>query len=75
MKFSNPFLLDDLITRKEIAVIPLLLSQCLEWDPFCVERAAELNRQGFFRWLLGTKLAWLPGWRTSPPQRPATSTS
>ncbi len=60
LNFHNPYLLDDIITRNEIASIPAVMERGVEWDPFCVERAAELNHQGFFRWLLGTNLAWLP---------------
>lgn len=61
IEFKRPFPLDDLIARNEIDVIPLLLSRgLLEWDPFCVERAAEVNSYRFFQWLLATELAWLP---------------
>ncbi len=59
-QFQNPRLLDDLITRNQIAIIPALLSRGLEWDHFCVERAAEVNSYAFFEWLIGTDLAWLP---------------
>lgn len=61
IEFQRPFPLDDLITRNEIDVIPLLLSRgLLEWDPFCVERAAEVNSYKFFEWLIATELPWLP---------------
>lgn len=60
IRFSSPCLLEDLVSRNEIDTIPLLLSRGLEWDPFCVVRAAELNSHRFFRWLNGTDLAWLP---------------
>ena len=61
IEFQRPYPLDDLITRNEIDVIPLLLSRgLLEWDPFCVERAAEVNSYRFFEWLIATDLAWLP---------------
>lgn len=53
-------LLDDLIVRDNIQIIPLLLSRGLEWDPFCVESAAEVGSYRFFDWLFGTELAWLP---------------
>lgn len=59
-KFDNSNLLDDLIGRDNIQIIPLLLSRGLEWDPFCVERAAQLQHYKFFDWLFNTTLAWLP---------------
>lgn len=58
--FDNPNLLDDLIARDNVQIIPLLLSRGLEWDPFCVERAAQLQHFSFFDWLFNTTLAWLP---------------
>lgn len=58
--FNSPYLLDDLISRNQIDIIPLVLSRGLEWDHFCVERAAEIGSYNFFAWLKTTELAWLP---------------
>lgn len=60
LKLNDPGLLDNLISRNEISSIPLLLSRGLEWDHFCVERAAEVNNKHFFDWLITTELVWLP---------------
>ena len=60
LKFTSPFLLDDLISRDEIDIIPLVLKRGYEWDHFCVERAAETNNYKFFKWLRTTELPWLP---------------
>ena len=51
IEFKSLGLLDDLISRDEIDVIPLLLARGYEWDHFCVQRAAETNNYDFFRWL------------------------
>lgn len=40
-----------LICWNEIQVIPLLLSRGVEWNHFCVQRAAEVKSFKFFRWL------------------------
>ncbi|CAM9963038.1 unnamed protein product [Ectocarpus sp. 12 AP-2014] len=60
IQLKSPSLLDDLISRGEIEVIPLVLSRGYEWNHFCVERAAELGSYEFFEWLRSTELAWLP---------------
>lgn len=60
-KFHCPNLLTDLISVNNIQVIPRLLSRGVEWDHFCVERAAEVNSYKFFNWLITTELPWLPG--------------
>ncbi|CAN0485303.1 unnamed protein product [Ectocarpus sp. 12 AP-2014] len=51
IEFKSLCLLDDLISRNEIDVIPLLLAHGYDWDHFCVQRAAETNNYKFFRWL------------------------
>lgn len=51
IEFKSLGLLDDLISRDEIDVIPPLLARGYEWDHFCVQRAAETNNYNFFRWL------------------------
>ncbi|CBN80443.1 EsV-1-149 [Ectocarpus siliculosus] len=51
IEFRSLCLLDDLISRDEIDVIPPLLTRGYEWDHFCVQRAAETNSYRFFRWL------------------------
>ncbi|CAN0415278.1 unnamed protein product, partial [Pylaiella littoralis] len=61
ISFKSASLLDDLISRDEIEVIPRALTRAeVEWDPFCVERAAEVGSFRVFRWLVTTELAWLP---------------
>jgi hypothetical protein len=59
IEFNNPQLLDDLISREEIDIIPLLLARGYDWDHFCVERAAETSNRKFFTWLQTTDLPWL----------------
>ncbi|CAM9202391.1 unnamed protein product, partial [Pylaiella littoralis] len=61
VSFVSASLLDDLISRDEIEVIPRALSRAgVAWDHFCVERAAEVGSFRFFRWLTTTELVWLP---------------
>lgn len=60
IRFESSFLLDDLISRDEIEIIPRALSRGVEWDHFCVQRAAEVGSFRFFRWLMTTALLWLP---------------
>ncbi|AAK14564.1 EsV-1-149 [Ectocarpus siliculosus virus 1] len=60
IEFKSLGLLDDLISRDEIDVIPSLLARGYEWDHFCVQRAAETNNYKFFQWLQTTDdLPWL----------------
>jgi len=59
IQFTSSSLLDDLILRDEIDIIPLLLERGYEWDHFCVESAAETNNYNFFEWLRTTELPWL----------------
>lgn len=59
-KFRSSNLLDNLISYGDIRIIPRLLSRGVEWDPFCVERAAEVCNYDFFHWLKTTDLPWLP---------------
>lgn len=60
IRFNGASLLDHLISHDNIESIPTVLSRGLEWDHFCVERAAEMGRYRFFRWLATTELPWLP---------------
>jgi len=60
VQFTSPFLLDDLISRDEIGIIPLVLARGYQWDHFCVESAAEIGSKTFFEWLRTTELPWLP---------------
>lgn len=57
---KNPRLLDDLISRDEIDIIPLILNRGYEWDHFSVETAAAVGSFRFFRWLQTTELPWMP---------------
>ncbi|CAM9138145.1 unnamed protein product [Ectocarpus sp. 8 AP-2014] len=59
IEFKSLRLLDDLISRDEIDIIPPLLARGYEWDHFCVQRAAETNSYEFFEWLRTTDLPWL----------------
>lgn len=40
--------------------MPLVLSRGIEWNHFCVQRAAEVNSYNFFDRLKTTNLPWLP---------------
>lgn len=57
---KSPYLLDDMISRDEIDIIPLVLARGYKWDHFCVQSAAETNNYKFFEWLRTTELPWLP---------------
>lgn len=59
-KPKSPYLLDDMISRDEVDIIPLVLARGYEWDHFCVDRAAEIGSKTFFQWLRTTELPWLP---------------
>lgn len=59
IEFKSVGLLDDLISRDEVDIIPVLLTRGYEWDHFCVQRAAETNNYAFFGWIQTTDLPWL----------------
>ncbi|CAN0170394.1 unnamed protein product, partial [Ectocarpus sp. 6 AP-2014] len=50
-----------LIYWNEIQVVPLLLLRWVEWNHFCVQRAAEVDNCNFFDRLKTTNLPCLPG--------------
>lgn len=60
IEFSDSHLLDNLISRNEIEIIPLVLARGLEWDHFCVESAAACGCRDFFVWIMKAGLPWLP---------------
>ena len=59
--FPEPETLKGLMTSKCLhRLVKRTIERGLEWDPFCVNEAAEAGYKGFFKWLERTDFFWLP---------------